>query len=145
MKIGEVAKRCGLSVKTVRYYHDIGLVKADRLANGYRSYGQRQLDQLRFLGNCRKIGFSLEQCEQLLSLYVDRNRASADVKKIAAAHLDEIESRLAQLSQLRDSLHQLMDCCAGDDHPDCPILDSLAGMGASEPDPKEAHCHSCES
>ncbi|MFM2480750.1 Cu(I)-responsive transcriptional regulator [Celerinatantimonas sp. YJH-8] len=141
MKIGEVAKRCGLSVKTVRYYHDIGLVKADRQSNGYRSYGQRQLDQLRFLGNCRKIGFSLEQCEQLLSLYVDRNRASSDVKQIAGAHLHEIESRIGQLTQLRDSLHTLIDCCAGDDHPNCPILDSLAGHSATTEIAPECHCH----
>ncbi|MFM2475752.1 Cu(I)-responsive transcriptional regulator [Celerinatantimonas sp. MCCC 1A17872] len=127
MKIGEVAKRCGLSVKTVRYYHDIGLVRAQRADNGYRSYSQAQLDQLRFLGNCRKIGFSLEQCEQLLSLYVNKNRASSDVRRIANAHLSEIEERIAQLSKLRDSLHQLVGCCAGNNLPDCPILDSLAG------------------
>ncbi|MFM2486019.1 MerR family DNA-binding protein [Celerinatantimonas yamalensis] len=127
MKIGEVAKRCGLSVKTVRYYHDIGLVKASRADNGYRSYSQAQLDQLQFLGNCRKIGFSLSQCEQLLSLYVDKHRASSDVQRIANTHLHEIEARLNQLNQLRESLHQLVGCCAGNELPNCPILDSLAG------------------
>ncbi|CAG8999387.1 MAG: HTH-type transcriptional regulator CueR [Candidatus Celerinatantimonas neptuna] len=127
MKIGEVAKRSGLSVKTVRYYHDIGLVKAQRSENGYRSYNREQLDHLCFLGNCRKIGFSLAQCEQLLSLYIDKNRASCDVKRIASVHLAEIEARMSQLEQLRLSLLTMMDCCAGDDHPDCPILDSLAG------------------
>lgn len=132
MKIGEVAKRSGLSVKTVRYYHDIGLVKAQRAENGYRSYNRQQLDHLCFLGNCRRIGFSLAQCEQLLSLYINKQRASGDVKRIASIHLEEIESRMSQLEQLRRSLLAMMDCCAGDDHPDCPILDSLAGHSSLE-------------
>ncbi|MPW27997.1 MerR family transcriptional regulator [Agarivorans sp. B2Z047] len=125
-KIGEVAKLSGLSVKTVRYYHDVGLVKAIKADNGYRYYRQEQVTHLRFLGNCRELGFSLLQSQQLLSLYVDKQRCASEVKAIATEHLTEIEQRIEQLQQLQQSLTSMVNCCRGDARPDCPIIDGLA-------------------
>ncbi|WP_432452027.1 MULTISPECIES: MerR family DNA-binding protein [unclassified Agarivorans] len=126
-KIGEVAKLTGLSVKTIRYYHDIGLVEALKGDNGYRYYQPVQLGHLQFLGNCRELGFSLPQSKQLLSLYGDQQRHAAEVKTIAMQHLKEVEQRIQQLQQLRSSLTAMVDCCHGGERPECPILEGLAG------------------
>ncbi|WP_163132433.1 MerR family DNA-binding protein [Agarivorans sp. Alg241-V36] len=126
IKIGEAAKLSGLSIKTVRYYHDVGLVEALKAANGYRYYNELQIRHLRFLGNCRELGFSLSQSQQLLSLYVDKQRSASEVKHIAIEHLSEIEQRIEQLQQLQHSLAKMVDCCHGDARPDCPIIDGLA-------------------
>ena len=131
MNIGEVAARAGLPAKTVRYYEDIGLVRADRRANGYRSFGPSQLHKLRFLARARGLGFSIEDCRALLALWEDRHRASADVRQIAEAHLDGIETKIAELRAIQASLRHLVDHCAGDARPDCPILDDLSGSGTT--------------
>ncbi|MGY5450329.1 MerR family DNA-binding protein [Agarivorans sp. MS3-6] len=129
-KIGEMAKRCGLSVKTVRYYHDIGLVEALKADNGYRYYRAEQIAHLQFLANCRQLGFGLPQSKQLLSLYVDKQRSAGEVKKIAQQHLLEIEQRIEQLQQLHHSLAVVVECCQGGQRPDCPIIEGLAsGQG----------------
>lgn len=127
MNIGEVAERAGLPAKTVRYYEDIGLVTADRRANGYRSFGHRQLHQLRFLARARGLGFSIEDCRALLALWQDAHRTSAEVKHIAEEHLAGIEAKIAELRAMQASLRHLVDHCAGDARPDCPILDDLSG------------------
>jgi Cu(I)-responsive transcriptional regulator len=126
MNIQAAATMAGLPVKTVRYYDDIDLVVADRAGNGYREYGDREIHKLRFLARARSLGFSIDDCRQLLSLYEDQSRASADVKKLAARHLDEIDRKLAELTDLRQTLGNLVDHCHGDDRPDCPILKGLA-------------------
>ncbi len=131
LKIGEVAKQTGLSVKTIRYYHDIGLVQALKADNGYRYYNADKVEQLRFLGNCRSLGFSLLQSKQLLSLYVDEARNAEEVKTIARQHLLEVEQRIQQLQQLHQSLASLVDCCQGGSRPECPILEGLAAGGLS--------------
>ncbi|HCK19057.1 MULTISPECIES: Cu(I)-responsive transcriptional regulator [Thalassospira] len=126
MNISDAAADSGLPAKTIRYYEDIGLVSPGRLANGYRDYDEHDLHKLRFLQRARGLGFSVEDCRVLLSLYEDRNRASADVKKIAKTHLIEIERKIAELQSLRDTLSDLVQSCHGDDRPNCPIINDLA-------------------
>ena len=126
MNISDAAADSVLPAKTIRYYEDIGLVSPGRLANGYRDYDEHDLHKLRFLQRARGLGFSVEDCRVLLSLYEDRNRASADVKKIAKTHLIEIERKIAELQSLRDTLSDLVQSCHGDDRPNCPIINDLA-------------------
>lgn len=125
MNVGEVAERLGLSAKTIRYYESVGLIRPTRSANGYRSYDDGDYRKLAFLARARGLGFSVAACRELLALYEDRSRASADVKRVAQEHLDEIDAKLAELEAMRRTLSHLVDCCRGDDRPDCPILDEL--------------------
>ena len=126
MNIGEVAERSGLPAKTIRYYEEIGLIQPARGANGYRSFDQNDLHRLAFLGRARGLGFTIEECRALLALYADRSRASADVKRIAQEHLRQIDLRLIELQEMRDTLADLVVSCAGDARPDCPILAGLS-------------------
>ncbi|MDF1719641.1 MAG: Cu(I)-responsive transcriptional regulator [Minwuia sp.] len=127
MNIGDAARAAGLPTKTVRYYADIGLVTPSaRRANGYRDYGVQEVQQLRFVQRTRSFGFSIDTCRELLALYADHNRASADVKAIALDHLTQIEAKMAELQSLHDELTHLATACQGDTRPDCPILDGLA-------------------
>ncbi len=127
MNIGDVAERSGLPAKTIRYYEDIGLVKPHRNANGYRSFVQADLHKLAFLGRARSLGFSIEDCRTLMALYEDKSRASADVKRLASDHLARIETKIGELEAMRATLTDLVQNCAGDDRPDCPILHDLSG------------------
>lgn len=127
MNIGDAAERSGLPAKTIRYYEDIGLLKPDRAGNGYRDYSTADLHRLRFLQRARSLGFSVEECRQLLSLYGDTHRESADVKAIATAKLDDIDRKIRELTGLKEMLRQLVDSCHGDHRPDCPIIDGLSG------------------
>ena len=126
MNIGDVAERAGLPAKTIRYYEDIGLVRPARDANGYRRFMEQDLHKLAFLGRARALGFSLEDCRGLLALYEDESRASADVRGIAKEHLQRIDEKIRQLRAMRDMLSDLVEACAGDERPDCPILADLA-------------------
>lgn len=126
MNIGEVAKTAGIPPKTIRYYEEIGLVRPARDTNGYRVFRDSDIHKLAFLARSRSLGFSIEDCRTLLALYEDQSRASADVKKIARQHLSRIEGKLAELTSMRETLAHLVDCCAGDGRPDCPILSDLA-------------------
>ncbi|WP_296423088.1 Cu(I)-responsive transcriptional regulator [Yoonia sp.] len=127
MNIGDVATQTGLPAKTIRYYEDIGLVTPERGANGYRIFGQSDAHKLAFLARARALGFSIEDCRNLLALWGDRSRASADVRAIAKHHLTEIETKIAGLAAMRDTLAELVQECAGDNRPDCPILKGLEG------------------
>ncbi len=127
MNIAAAAERSGLPPKTIRYYEDIGLLTPARADNGYRDYSITDVHRLRFLQRSRSLGFSVEECRQLLSLYNDKERESADVKAIAQAKLVEIDRKLAELAGLRDMLTHLVSNCHGDHRPDCPIIDGLAG------------------
>jgi MerR family transcriptional regulator, copper efflux regulator len=129
MNIGEVARRSGLPAKTIRYYEDIGLVTPQRTANGYRAFRDSDIHKLAFLGRARALGFTIEDCRTLLALWEDRNRASADVRRVAVGHLDRIEEKIAALEAMRDTLKDLVRTCHGDDRPDCPILRDLATVG----------------
>ncbi len=125
MNIGDVATRSGLPAKTIRYYEDIGLVKPLRDTNGYRTFREIELHKLAFLGRARALGFSIEDCRNLLQLYEDESRTSAEVKEIAASHLERIRQKIVDLREMSDTLSNLIDSCAGDHRPDCPILESL--------------------
>ena len=126
MTIGEIAERTGLPAKTIRYYEEIGLIRPQRAANGYRHFEETDVHKLAFLGRARALGFSIEDCRTLLALYEDDARASADVKRVARDHLTAIEDKIAQLRSMRDTLTHLIRECAGDNRPDCPILKDLA-------------------
>ncbi len=126
MHIGDVSRASGLPAKTIRYYEDIDLVRPARGPNGYRDFSEQDAHKLAFLGRSRSLGFSIKECRTLLSLYEDRERASADVKAIAAEHLERIDEKIAELQALKNTLETLMLRCHGDDRPNCPILDDLA-------------------
>ncbi len=126
MNIGEAATHTKLPAKTIRYYEDIGLVTADRRANGYRDYSQDHIEKLRFVGRARDLGFTIDECRSLLDLYEDKKRASADVKRIAKDHLADIDRKISELQAMRDTLDRLVRSCRGDNRPDCPILEDLA-------------------
>lgn len=133
MNIGQAAHRSGMPAKTIRYYEEIGLVyPAARTQSGYREYDERDFHNLRFVKRARGLGFSIKNCQELLSLYRDKDRASADVKALTLAHIAEIEQKIAELAEMRETLATLADRCHGDDMPDCPILHGLAGDAAAE-------------
>jgi MerR family copper efflux transcriptional regulator len=127
MNIGDAAERSGLPAKTIRYYEDIRLLKPARGENGYRDYSSEDVHRLRFLQRARSLGFTVEECRQLLSLYGDRGRESADVKAIAEGKVAEIDRKVAELLSMRRTLEHLVHSCHGDERPECPILDELAG------------------
>ena len=132
MNIGDAADRSGLPAKTIRYYEEIGLVRPDRGDNGYRDYRAADVHKLRFLQRSRGLGFSVEECRQLLALYEDRDRASADVRQIASAKVTEIDRKIRELTALRKTLETLVHACHGNERPDCPILEELAEGPASQ-------------
>jgi Cu(I)-responsive transcriptional regulator len=125
MNIGTVAKKAGLPPKTIRYYEEIGLVTPLRDPNGYRSFRDSDMHKLAFLGRARTLGFTIEDCRTLLALWDDQDRASADVRAVAKEHLEQIESKIAGLQEIRETLSHLVREGAGDGRPDCPILKSL--------------------
>lgn len=127
MNIGDVAAASSLPPKTLRYYEQIGLVTPLRADNGYRDYDERDAHMLRFIARARGLGFSIEDCRALLSLYQDSGLASADVKRLARSHLTEIDAKIEALRDMRATLAHLVDACHGDARPDCPILDRLSG------------------
>ncbi len=129
MNIGEAAQHTGLPAKTIRYYEEIELIRPHRAENGYRSFDERDLHKLTFLARARGLGFSIEDCRVLLALYEDESRASADVKRVAEDHLKRIDAKIADLGAMRDTLADLVDACAGDHRPDCPILSGLSKGG----------------
>ena len=127
MNIGEASTNSGLPAKTIRYYEDIGLISPDRTDNGYRDFSETHMHKLAFLSRARGLGFSIEECRTLLSLYEDTDRASADVKTMARVHLDKMAHKIAELRAMQQTLSELVNKCHGDDRPDCPILQGLAG------------------
>ena len=117
-----------LPIKTIRYYEEIGLIKPKRSTNGYRIFRENDVHKLTFLGRARSLGFSIEDCRALLHLYADDTRASADVKRIAQEHLTRIDAKVKELQTMRHTLSHLIEACAGDDRPSCPILSDLATL-----------------
>lgn len=128
MHIGAVAERSGVPTKTIRYYESIGLIaQAGRTGSGYRVYGERDLQTLRFIQRARSLGFTVADVAALLALWRDTERNSAQVKSLAEEHLREIDRKIAALRGLRATLDHLVAACHGDERPECPILDDLAG------------------
>ncbi len=127
MNIGEAAKHTGLSAKMIRYYESIGLISpSDRSANGYRYFNAQDLHRLAFIRRSRDLGFSLGEIGKLLALWQDNQRASADVKRLAGAHIADLNRKIEELVGLRDTLQEMANACHGDERPDCPILRDLA-------------------
>ncbi|MDB5888106.1 MAG: cueR [Rhodocyclales bacterium] len=130
--IGLATKASGVSVKMIRHYEEIGLLKnVARTAANYRLYTEQHVHTLRFIKRARTLGFSMEEIRELLSLWQDRRRSSASVKKIAARHIDELQTKISELQSMTNTLKELIRCCAGDSRPNCPILDDLAGRKAA--------------
>lgn len=128
MNIGQAAEQSGVSAKMIRYYEQIGLITPpDRTDSNYRVYGTDDVHVLRFIRRARTLGFSVEETAALLALWQDKTRASAEVKDIAQSHIQALETKIDELQGMVKTLKHLVHCCQGDNRPDCPILDDLAG------------------
>lgn len=126
MNIGEAAKASGVSAKMIRYYESIGLIPtAGRTGSGYRVYSDSELKMLRFIRRSRDLGFPVEKIKELLALWRDRSRHSADVKRLAQQQIDGLERRIAEMQAMQGTLQHLADACCGDNRPECPILTDL--------------------
>ena len=129
MNIGEAAKASGVSAKMIRHYESVGLFpEASRTESGYRQYAEREVGTLRFVRHSRDLGFSIEQIRELLGLWQNRKRPSRQVKALAQAHLRELDAKLGELHAMKGALEHLVSCCAGDERPDCPIIEGLADI-----------------
>ena len=127
LNIGKAAKLSNLTVKTVRYYADIGLVSpVKNNKTGYRDFSEDDVARLQFVSKARKFNFTIQECEELLSLYSDKNRSSREVKSLTLEKISEIDAKLFELKELRQQLSFLANNCQGNDRPDCPILDALS-------------------
>lgn len=126
MTIGKAALQAGVTTKMIRHYESIALVSASpRTNSGYRMYGVEAVHELRFIKRARSLGFSLDQIRDLLSLWRDKGRSSAEVKQLARTHMNELNARISQLEEMRNTLDRLASACHGDERPDCPILNEL--------------------
>lgn len=134
MNIGDVAKATGISAKMIRYYEETGLIRAAlRSYSGYRVYTESDIQTLRFVRRARDLGFTVKQIDDLLTLWLDRDRASADVKQIAMSHVAELEKKMQELKEMTEALRHLASNCQGDKRPDCPILMSLGNAAPDAP------------
>jgi Cu(I)-responsive transcriptional regulator len=128
MNIGEASQASGVSAKMIRYYEETGLIPAaGRSRSGYRTYGPKEVQTLRFIRRARDLGFPMEKVADLLALWQDRSRASADVKHLAEAQVAALEARIVEMQAMQATLLHLVHACAGDERPDCPILTDLGG------------------
>lgn len=128
MNIGQASDASGVSAKMIRYYEQIGLIRPPtRTDSNYRVYGSDEIHVLRFIRRARTLGFSIEETSALLALWQDKSRASAEVRDIASDHIGTLETKIAELQSMVGTLKHLVHCCHGDNRPDCPILDDLAG------------------
>ncbi len=131
MNIGEAAKASGVSAKMIRHYEEVGLTPAAaRTDSGYRQYAQSDVHTLKFVRHARDLGFSIAEIGELVGLWHNRRRPSRQVKALAQAHIQELEQKAQELLAMKATLEHLVHCCNGDDRPDCPILETLAGDSA---------------
>ena len=126
MKIGEVALKAGITNRAIRHYEELNLIKSNRLSNNYRVYSKETLDKVKFISRARKLGFSINECSSLISLFDNKKRKSAEVRKIAIIKNDELKRQIQELEDLQKSLEWLIKKCPGNDKPNCPIIDELA-------------------
>jgi Cu(I)-responsive transcriptional regulator len=137
MNIGEAARASGVSAKMIRYYEQTGLIPpADRTTAGYRDYSETDVHMLRFIRRSRDLGFSVAEINDLLGLWRDRGRQSADVKRIALARIEDLRRKIDEMEQMAATLEHLASCCAGDNRPDCPILADLENPMDTDEEPK---------
>jgi Cu(I)-responsive transcriptional regulator len=135
LSIGAASKASGVSAKMIRHYESIGLLpRAERSNGNYRLYGKQDVHNLRFIHRARSLGFPLETIRELLALWRNRQRSSAQVKKLALTHVAALEAKIAEMQEMAAALKHLAQNCHGDERPDCPILEGLASE-------KVAHCH----
>ena len=128
MNIGDAAKASAVSAKMIRHYEGLGLLpRVPRTDAGYRQYDEATVHTLRFIRRARDLGFSLPEIERLLGLWRNRRRSSAEVKRVALEHAADLQRRIAEMQAMQRTLQRLAHCCHGDERPDCPILDDLAG------------------
>lgn len=140
MNIGEAAAASGVSAKMIRHYEKIGLIDpADRTDSGYRVYDERDVHTLRFIRRARNLGFSVPDIQELLALWRNRQRASADVKALALHHLECLQAKVAEIQGMIELLEQLVAACSDDERPDCPILGDLADGTRPAPAPPVEH------
>lgn len=133
LNIGDAAAASGVSAKMIRHYESVGLLPlAQRTDSGYRQYGDADVQTLRFIRHSRDLGFSLPEIAKLVSLWQDRSRPSREVKALARQHIEELDAKAKELLAMKSALEHLVQCCRGDDRPDCPIIDSLETGGSVE-------------
>lgn len=136
MNIGQAATASGVTAKMIRYYESIGLIEPPlRTGAGYRVYTPEEIHELRFIKRARTLGFSIEEARELLALWRDKSRASADVKRFAMRHVRDLETKIEELQAMSRTLRHLAQTCHGDDRPECPILADLAALDAGLPHP----------
>lgn len=134
LNIGQAAAASGISAKMIRHYEEAGLLPAaSRSESGYRQYGDSDIQTLRFVRHSRDLGFSTEQIRELLGLWQNRKRPSRQVRALAQAHIEELDSKLRELQAMKVTLEHLVHCCHGDERPECPIIETLAHQGAPVP------------
>ncbi len=127
MYITEISKKLKITTRAIRHYEEIGIISSKRLANNYRYFDDINVDKLKFLARARKLGFSLEECKELIKLFQNNNRKSESVRNIAKRKLENIIEQIQELKDLKKSLEWLVMKCPGNNRPDCPIIDELAG------------------
>jgi len=126
MKIGELAAKAGVTNRAIRYYEELKLIKSDRLSNNYREYNKDALDKVRFISRAKKLGFSIDECSSLISLFNNETRKSYEVRQLAISKNDKLKKQIKELKDLQKSLEWLIKKCPGNDKPNCPILDELS-------------------
>lgn len=127
VNIGDAARLSGVSAKMVRHYESLGLLpRVGRTDSGYRQYGEADVHTLRFIKRSRDLGFSMQEIAELVGLWQNRRRASANVRKVAQKHADDLAQRIEAMQEMQRTLQHLIHCCHGDERPECPILEELA-------------------
>lgn len=129
MNIGQASRTTGVSTKMIRYYESVGLIRpADRTDSNYRDFGERDINELRFIRRARNLGFSVAEIGKLLALWRDNARPSREVKEMAEKHVADLDARITEMQAMADTLRHLARNCAGDDRPECPILVDLSAQ-----------------
>jgi MerR family copper efflux transcriptional regulator len=130
VNIGDAARLSGVSAKMVRHYESLGLLpRVTRTDSGYRQYSEAEVHTLRFIKRARDLGFSMEEIGELVSLWQNRRRASASVRRIAQKHAQDLAQRIAAMQEMQKTLGHLIHCCQGDARPECPILEHMSARG----------------
>ena len=149
VNIGDAATASGVTAKMIRHYEDIGLIaKARRTSAGYRMYTPEDVHVLRFVRHSRSLGFSMEEIAALLGLWRNKRRPSRTVRELAQKHIDDLDRKIAEMQAMRSTLSRLVECCHGDERPDCPILEELARdeaptLPAKDKTAKKTQAHEC--